>query len=98
MIFQGIIPNTNITKVSIARKNQFKALKYEISKIEENITYINEITICFESGIPLSSISIIQVFIFINIINFYIINTPILFFIYLKNINILGIYLNSITY
>lgn len=61
------------------------------------MTNANKITICFKSEILLKLIGIIQVSLFISTTNFYIVNTPILLFLSLKNINILSIYLNNIT-
>ena len=86
-----------VAKVSIAGKSQLKALQYKMSEIELDTTHANEATICFESGISLSLISIVQVFKPIGTINFYIVNTFTLFFLYLKDMDILGIYLNNIT-
>ena len=97
MIFQGIMLNINTIKVLIAKKNQFKILQYKISEIELNITYANKATIYFKSKMFLNSNSIIQVFIFINTIKFYVIDISILFLFYLKDIDIFGIYLNNIT-
>lgn len=67
-----------------------------MSKIELDITYASKTIICFEIEISLSLISIIQVFIFVNSINFHIINIFTPFFFYLKDINIFDIYLNNI--
>ena len=65
-------------------------------EIKLNVIYANKTIIYFKSRILLSFINIIQVFIFISIKNFYIIDILILFLFYLKNINIFGIYLNNI--
>lgn len=97
IVFQGIMSNTGAAKVFTARKNQFKALQFEILKIELDTIRANETTICFKSGISLSSISIVQVFILVDTTNFYVINTPISFLLCLKNMDILDIYLNNIT-
>lgn len=65
-------------------------------EIKLDITHVNKATICFKSGMLLSSIDIVQVFISINITNFYIVNILILFFFCLKDINRLDLYLNNI--
>lgn len=65
-------------------------------KIELEIIYANKTTIYFKSKMLLNLIGTIQVFIPINITNFYIIDILIPFFFCLKNINILSIYLNNI--
>ncbi len=96
-IFQGIMPDTGVTKVSIAGKNQFKALQCEMPEIELNITRANKATICFGSGLPLSSIGTVQVFSPVGTANVHVVDTLIPFFFCLKDINILGIYLNNIT-
>lgn len=64
--------------------------------IELNIIYKNKTIIYFKSEIFLSFINIVKVNIPINAINFHIVNTFITFFLYLKNINRLNIYLNNI--
>lgn len=76
---------------------QFKALQYKKPEIELDITRANKTTICFESKILFSLISIILVPTSIVTTNFYVINTSTLFFFYLKNINTLGICLGNIT-
>ena len=64
MVFQDIIPDTSAAKVLTARKSQFKALQCKmLPEIELDITRTNEVTIYFGSGIPLNSISTVQVFI-----------------------------------
>ena len=80
-IFQGIMPNTGAAKISIAGKSQFKALQHKIPKFELDTTHANEATICFRSGMPLSFIGTIQVFIPIGITNFYVVDifTPFFF-------------------
>lgn len=96
-VFQGIMLDIGVAKDLIAGKSPFKALQFEISKIKLDITYVNKATICFGSGMLLSLISIVQVFTPIGTMNFYIVNIPTSFFLYLKDIDILGIYLNNIT-
>ncbi len=66
-------------------------------EIELDITHANEATICFGSGLPLSSIDTVQVLTPIGTANFHVVDTPILFLLCLKNIDTLGIYLNNIT-
>lgn len=66
-------------------------------EIKLDTTNINKATICFGSEMLLSSTNIVQVLIPTNIANFYIIDKPTLFFLFLKDIDILGIYLNYIT-
>lgn len=97
MLFQDIMPNIGVAKVLTARKNQFKALQRKMPKIKLDTTRTNETTISFGSKIPLNSIGTVQVFIYIGITNFYVIDTPTLFLLCLKNIDILSIYLNNIT-
>ena len=65
-------------------------------KIELDTIYANETTICFESGMPLSSIDIIQVFISVGITNFHVVDISTPFLLCLKDIDILSIYLNNI--
>ena len=65
-------------------------------EIELNTTNANEAIIYFGSGMPLSSIGIVQVFTLINTTSFNIVNKFILFFFYLKNMDIFDIYLNNI--
>lgn len=65
--------------------------------IELDITYTNKPTIYFGNKTLLNFITIVQINILVNITNFYIMDTSILFIFYLKNINILSIYLNNIT-
>ena len=45
---------------------------------------------------PLSSIGIAQVFTLVGITNIHVVDTSILFLLYLKDMDILGIYLNNI--
>lgn len=70
MVFQGIMPDTSITKISSAEKREFKALQYGILKIELDTAHANEATICFRCGMPLSLIGTVQVFTSIGTINF----------------------------
>ena len=56
IIFQGIMPNTGAAKISTAGKSKFKVLQRKIPEIELDTTRGNKDTICFESGMPLSSI------------------------------------------
>ena len=97
MVFQGIIPDTGVAKVSIAGKSQFKALQYKMLKIELDTTRANEATICFRSRLPLSLIDTVQVLIPVSTTNFYIVDIPTPFLLCLKDMDILGIYLNNIT-
>lgn len=80
IIFPGIMSDIGVVKVSAAGKSQFKVLQYEILEIKPNTTYANESTICFRSGISLSSIGTVQVFIFVDTTNFHIVDTFISFF------------------
>ncbi len=66
-------------------------------KIELNITHANETTMCFESKILWISIDIVQVFIPVDTINFYIVNISAPFLLCLKDINTFSIHLNNIT-
>ena len=66
-------------------------------KIELDITCANEATLYFENIISLSLIGTVQVFISVGTTNFYIIDIHTPFFLYLKDINTLSIYLNNIT-
>lgn len=65
--------------------------------VKHDITYVNKTIIYFESRTLLNSINIVQINTPIDIANFYIINTFISFFLYLKNINILKVSLKNIT-
>lgn len=64
--------------------------------IKLNTTRTNKATIYFENKIFLSFICIIRVDIPIGTVNFYVVDTPILFLFYLKDIDILRVYLNNI--
>lgn len=68
-----------------------------MSKIELDTIYASKATICFGSGIFLSSIYIIQVFTPVGITNFYVIDTSTPFLLCLNDMNILSINLNNIT-
>lgn len=52
----GIMPDIDVTKVSIASKRQFKALQRDIPFIKLDTTCENETIIYFENVISLSSI------------------------------------------
>ncbi len=91
------MPDTAAAKVSIAGKSQFKALQRKMPEIELDTTRANEATICFRSGLPLCSIDIVQVFTSVGTANFHVVDIPTPFLLYLKDIDILGIYLNNIT-
>lgn len=91
------MPDTGIAKVSTAKKSQFKAMQYKMLEIKLDTTCANEITIYFESVIRLSSIGIVQVFISSGIRNFHIIDISMLFLLCLKDMDIVGTYLNNIT-
>lgn len=90
------MPDISTIKVLIAEKSQFKVLQYEMLEIELNTTRIIKAIIYFGSRILLSLIGKIQLLISSNTVNFHIIDIPILFFLYLKNIVIFDIYLNNI--
>ena len=96
-IFQGIMPDTGATKVSTPGKSQFKVLQREMPEIKLDITRANEATICFESGMPLSSINTVQLLTLFGIANFHVVDTSTPFLFCLKNMDIFGIYLNNIT-
>ncbi len=66
-------------------------------EIKLDTTRANEATICFGSGLPLSSIGTVQVFTLVGTANFHVVDTPTPFLLYLKDMDILGIYLNNIT-
>lgn len=72
-------------------------MQYKILSIKLNITYGNEATICFECGILLSLISTIQVNISVDTTNVHVVDISTLLFLCLKDMDILGIYLNNIT-
>ena len=91
------MPNTGVAKVSTAGKTQFKVLQHEIPEIELDTTRTNEAIICFGSGMSLSSIDIVQVFISVGTTNFHIVDTPTSFLLCLKDMDTLGIHLNNIT-
>ena len=59
MVFQVIISNTNIVKVFIIEKSQFKAWKYEISEIMLDIIRKNKMKRYFKNRKSLNLISII---------------------------------------
>lgn len=71
-------------------------MQREISEIELDTICANKAIICFENRLFLSSINIVQVFTSIGIANFYIVNSSISFLLYLKDIDIINIYLNNI--
>ena len=96
-VFQGIMPDTGAAKVSTAGKSQFKALQREMPEIELDTTRANEATICFGSGLPLSSIGTVQVLTPVGTANFHVVDTPTPFLLCLKDMDTLGIYLNNIT-
>ena len=50
------MPDIDVAKVSTAGKSEFKALQRKMPEIELDTTRANEATICFGSGMPLSSI------------------------------------------
>lgn len=89
--------NIRATKVSIARKSLFKVLHFKMPGIKLDISYASETIICFESKIFFNLVNTIQVFIFVGTTNFRIINIFIPFYLYLKNIDTLTIYLTNIT-
>lgn len=64
--------------------------------IELDTTHAKKATMCFESRILLNSIGTIQVDTPVGATNFYVIDTPTPFLLYLKDIDKLGIYLNNI--
>ena len=68
-----------------------------MSEIALDTTRTNEATIYFGSEILLSSIGTIQVYIPVGTTNFHVVDTPTPFFLCLKNMDTLGIYLNNIT-
>lgn len=68
----------------------------KIPEIKLETTCANGAIIYFKSKMFLSLINIVQVFIFMSITNFHVVDILTLFFYYLKDINILGIYLNNI--
>lgn len=96
IIFQSIIPDISGAKVSTAEKSQFQALQYEILSVKLDTIYANKAILCFESKTSLSFIGTVRVDTLVGITNFYIIDTSILFFLYLKNMDILKVYLNNI--
>lgn len=95
MVFQGIILEISTIKVLTVEKIQFKALHHKMPEIELNITYTIKASICFGSRKLLSLIGIVQIFTLVNITNFYNVNISTPFFLCLKKINILSIYLNN---
>lgn len=88
--------DTSITKVSISWKSQFKALQHKMLEIELDRTSVNEITICFGSRLPLSSIDTVQVLTPVCTANFHVVDSQIPFLLCLKDMDILGIYFNNI--
>ena len=48
--------NTGVAKVLTTGKSQFKVLQYEMLEMKLDTTYANKATICFGSGMSLSSI------------------------------------------
>ncbi len=97
MVFQYIMPDTSAAKVSTAGKSQFKALQRKMPEIELDATCANKTTICFRSGLPLSSIGIVQVLTSVGTANFDVVDTSTSFLLYLKDMDTLGIYLNNIS-
>ena len=79
-VFQGIMPDTGAKKISTVGKSEFKALQREMPETELDTTRANETTICFRSGMLLSSIGTIQVFTSVGTTNFHDVNisTPFL--------------------
>lgn len=91
------MPDTGASKVSTVKKSQFIALQRTMLKIKLDTIRANEATIFFRSGVSLSSIGIIQAFILVDTTIFHVVNLLTPFFLSLKDINILGIYLKKIT-
>lgn len=67
-----------------------------MSEIKLDTTHANKITIYFESKLFLNSIDIIQVFIFVDIVNFHDVDISTLFYLFLKDIYKFCLYLNNI--
>lgn len=65
--------------------------------VKLDTTRANKATIYFKNRIFLSFIYIIRVDTLVGTTNFYVVDTPILFFFNLKDIDILRVYLNNIT-
>lgn len=65
--------------------------------IKLNIIYANKAIICFKNRISLSYLNTIRVSTLVDMANFYIIDIFTLFLFYLKNMDILGVYLKNIT-
>ena len=91
------MPDTGAATVSTAGKSQFKALQCEMPEIELDTTRTNEATIGFGSGMPLSSIGIVQLLTPIGTANFHVVDIPTPILLCLKDIDTLNIYLNNIT-
>lgn len=66
-------------------------------KIEVDITYVNNATICFKNRIALNLINIIQVITLIGTTKFHVVDIFTSFFLYIKDMDTLNIYLNNIT-
>lgn len=96
-VFQGIMPNTTAGKVLTARKSQFRTLQREMPKIVLYTTSANKANICFGSGMSLSSINTVNIYISISTTNFHVLNTSTSFFFCFKDMHLLSIYLNNIT-
>lgn len=94
---QCMMPDICSAKVSTAENGKFQALQHEMSKIELDTTCVNKIRICLRSRLIFSSIGIFQLLTPVSTTYFHVIDTSTSFFLRLKDMNTLGIYLNNIT-
>lgn len=74
--YKGLFNNNNKQRVYLDNNKMLS--------IKLNITCLNKAIICFRSGISLSFIGIIQIDISVGITNFHVVDTLILFVLYLK--------------
>lgn len=72
-------------------------MQRKIPEIKLDTTHANEANISFGSGIPLNAIGTVQLHTPVGTANFYVVDTPTPFLLCLKDMDILGIYLNNIT-
>ena len=79
-VVESILPDTSTAKISTTGKSQFKALQREMPETELDSTHVNEATICFGSGIPLSLIGTVQVFTSVGTTNFNVVDISTYFF------------------
>ncbi|KAI1430907.1 hypothetical protein GGR50DRAFT_700807 [Xylaria sp. CBS 124048] len=99
VVFQGVMPDTGAARFSTAGKRQYEALLKEFPDFVTplDLSRAAEANIRFGNGSPIESLGSVRVNTAFGSVDFHVMDTDTPFFLCLKDMDRLGVYLNNVS-